>query len=316
MFPGEQLPPWTDTTSPINSLECRKYPHGKAAPLTEERRYVTWLKHWSRDKDDFASQHMLTNQQITVTSNNKPPLAQSGPRKFALLKDVVESQFCDVVVEVLKVYPGMMKEIYVTDYTANNNFYKYPEPGDKDEDEYGYQAGDEYGYLANHSANHKWQGPYGQHVLAVTLFHPHADAEIKEKDWIHIRNMRVTYGRSGSAHLEGKLHQDRRFLDRVDVMKISGDKARSNKDLANKLDEVRLRKDAYWKALYQRKPALRAPIEQPKELSKAKKKAKKRKRAEAEAEARLQEANMQQGEDRLQEKNGNGTYQDTYSPLH
>lgn len=314
VFPGIKLPQWTDDTAPIGRLEYTKFPKHATQPTLEEQKYVMWLKQWSRDKDEFTSQNVpMVQQSAALESTRSPPQAQPGSRKFALLKDVSDSLFCDVVAEVIKVHNGMMKEVYITDYTSNSKFYKYPEPGDQQDDQYGYQPGDEYGYLANTSANHQWKGPYGQHVLAVTLFPPHAGVELRERDFVHIRNMRVTYGRSGSAHLEGKLHQDRKFLDRIDIMKLSSEKVRSNKDLANKLDDFRLRKDAYWKALYQRKPALRAPIDQPKELSKAKKKAKKRKKAEAEAEAKLQEQTHEAGDDKLQEKNVNGMQFDSVS---
>jgi protection-of-telomeres protein 1 len=57
--------------------------------------------------------------------------------KFRLIQSVNYNDYCDIVVEVIKKFPnsnGNM-ELYVTDYTPNNNLYNYPDPDEADADD-------------------------------------------------------------------------------------------------------------------------------------------------------------------------------------
>ncbi|KAL8853913.1 MAG: hypothetical protein Q9221_001220 [Calogaya cf. arnoldii] len=123
--------------------------------------------------------------------------------KFALVKDVQVETFYDLLGQVVKIYPSNgVVELYITDYTSNSSLFNY-----------GWGHGDD-----ETSSLPKWRGPLGYHTLTVNLFPPHsyyAQGNVEQDQYVLLRNTRIKWSRD--AKLEGSLHTDRRYPDRVDI---------------------------------------------------------------------------------------------------
>jgi protection-of-telomeres protein 1 len=170
----------------------------------------------------------------------------SSAYKFSLIHKIQSDKFYDIVGEVVKTYPGGsgMFEVYITDYTTNENLFNY-EWGLPSDDLGDGAPGDEYGYLERR-ANPSWPGPYGRQTLRVALWPPHSTAAqdtIKEGDYVELRNVHIKLDQR--AQLEGAMHGDRRYPDRVCVRKM-------NKKDERCLDVLR-RKRAYSKKFEKQK---------------------------------------------------------------
>ncbi|KAI9765738.1 MAG: hypothetical protein M1840_007171 [Geoglossum simile] len=170
---------------------------------------------------------------VLSPSRNLPPIhqgssgsplqrQQASTHKFSLIHNVQSNKFYDVVGEVIKTYPSGsgVFEVYITDYTTNDNLFNYEwrPPSSDDFDCSG--PGDEYGYLERR-VKPSWPGPYGRQTLRVALWPPHstaAQSTIKEGDYVELRNVRVKLDQQ--AQLEGAMHGDRQYPDRVSIQKV------------------------------------------------------------------------------------------------
>jgi protection of telomeres protein 1 len=158
-------------------------------------------------------------------SRSLPPVPQLAPggRKFSLIKDVQIAKFYDIVGEVVKTFPnGSGLEVYVSDYTLNENLFNYEWSPPSLDDCGG--PGDEYGYIGRRT-NQSWPGPYGKLTLRVILWPPHstaAQSTVKEGDYVELKNVRIKFDRC--THLEGAIHGDRQFPDRINIRRIDDKK--------------------------------------------------------------------------------------------
>ncbi|KAI1635906.1 hypothetical protein F4809DRAFT_611790 [Biscogniauxia mediterranea] len=170
-------------------------------PGEKENEYVPWL-FYSIDKDvvpDAATFDLQVNQSRRVKD------------KFATLSSVSTGQFCDVIVHVVKEPYELldMTTLWVSDYTENENFYKFS--WDAAKDSVG-RDGDPYGYVNTTIPEAKgWPGPFGRRSMQVTCFEPHASyvrSEVKAGQWVRLRNLQIKFGRNAN-NLEGFLREDR-----------------------------------------------------------------------------------------------------------
>jgi len=147
----------------------------------------------------------------------QPQTASISNRKFSLIKDMAPNKFCDMVVEVIKIFSaqgGGFVELYLSDYTENRMLYDYPTPEEVASE--GGADGDPHSYLRTNKKD--WPGPWGQRVLKMEVQYPHAGfvhKSVKEGDYVHIRNARAKLGQSNK--LEGNLWADSRWPDRIDI---------------------------------------------------------------------------------------------------
>ena len=207
IFPAASIP-----TKPLTSGSPIKYlkePRGPN-PSKPEMQYATNICN-SRDRSTFtqsASSPILTQN----TSANR-----IWRDKFSLIKDISSDTYYDLVGQAVKTYSHHDRvELYLTDYTSNNLLFNY-EWGQDDQEGNG-REGDEYNYVPHSSTNRKWPGPFGKMTMTVTLWPPHAHfgrQNIKENDFLYLRNVHVKF--SQDSKLEGVLHSDRRYPDRIDV---------------------------------------------------------------------------------------------------
>ena len=225
VFPATSIP----EKAPSKNVQLEHIKEARASiPSSEIMLYAIYLCN-SRDRSSFTftapgppinpaavSQGLLADS--TPSSSKETSSALQGRRdKFSWIKDVVINVFYDVVGQVVKIFPSNgCVELYITDYTSNSLLYNY-EWGQEDGEALS-RDGDEYGYTPRASSRKKWPGPFGKMTLTVTLWPPHshfAQGNVKELDYVHIRNMRVKFSRD--AKLEGALHSDRKWPDRVDI---------------------------------------------------------------------------------------------------
>lgn len=129
-------------------------------------------------------------------------------KKMSLISDMTFNQFYHLVGEVVKTYWGTTDsvDLYVTDYTTNIDLYLYEESSTFD-------PSDGYG-----STKKRWAGPFGQKTIQIRCYEPHAQAarKLKEGDFVYLQNIRTKMSRMNK--LEGAIHQDDRYPEKVGVM--------------------------------------------------------------------------------------------------
>ena len=213
------------------------------APSLAEMEYAIFLCN-SRDRSTFRK----TSQSLFASADVSPPqtnsiIQTSAPRlsrdKFSIIKDVQIDKYYDLVGQVVKIYPSNGNvELYITDYTSNPLLYNYVW-GCPAEQDVNSREGDEFGYAPRSSVNGKWPGPFGQLTLTVTLWPDHcyfAQSNVKENHFVYLRNVRIRY--SKDKKVEGSMHTDRKYPDKVDVSIIRdhGDDERVKNVLRRKME--------------------------------------------------------------------------------
>lgn len=277
VFPAESIPVKapSSTVLPLKSVKLAR----GFAPTTSEMHYAITLCN-SRDRSTFTTPSSPPTGLTIKTIPFDAPSTLPSRDKFSLIKDVNVDTFYNLVGQVVKLYPNNGRvELYVTDYTKNCLVWDYPEPDNGNDIS---REGDGYGHTADTSANRKWNGPYGKMTLIVTLWGNSAyfvQQNIKENDFVHLRNVHIKFSRD--AKVEGALHNDRRYPDRIDVTVLKPD------DDDDRVKDVLRRKRDYWKKfnnkaedlVHQTTARKRKSVDDAKPLSKNQ--AKKRRRQES-----------------------------------
>ena len=225
-----QLPHRKDLRSPVLSVPEMLY----AIELCNQH-----------DRNLFTSTSATPSSPATLASCDVTSATQAPRDKFALVQDLEVATYRDLVGQVVKMYPHSdREEIYVTDYTFNNLLWNYnPEHEDLG------REGDDYGYLPRRAENKKWPGPWGKQTLTVALWSPHAQwarSNVEVGDFVRLRNVHIK--RSQDAKLEGVLHTDQRYPDRIEISLI---KIHEEDD---HVKDVLRRKRDYWKKYKQQHP--------------------------------------------------------------
>lgn len=208
-------------------LQCMKA-NGSSPPTQEQMRYAIELCS-SRDRSTYGTSPVAFKQSSTdptQTPSGSAPTSSSIVRrdKFALIKDVQVEKYYDLVVQVVKIYPSNgVVELYVTDYTTNHSLFNYAWGHDDDE----------------YSEKPKWRGPLGKQTLTVSLFPPHsyhAQNSVGEDDYVFLRNTRIKTSKDGGK-MEGSLHTDKYYPDRVDITVLKDHTDDRMKDLLRRKRE-------------------------------------------------------------------------------
>jgi len=249
-FPAQTIPDGAKKKLPVS------FPTPRAAPpaAPELLSVILLYNYWRNDSGVASTSYPPAQSNSTSSTSYTAPgnsdvvkigvPVQHGPRRrFALLEALQPQCFYDIVGEVVKKYAGSFGDkctLYVTDYTVNEAFYNY-EWGNEEKKEIEGQEGDEYGYSRAHRKQAKdWKGPLGKRTIQVTLWAPNgawADQNVNEGDYVALRNMNA---QMRNGFLEGIVHGDRRYLEKVDVELI--------RDLSDaKVAEVKRRKKDYYK---------------------------------------------------------------------
>ena len=240
------------------------------APSFAEMRYATNL-YESRDSSLCVEPVPVPMDSSTASSSaGSGPAALPWRDKYALIKDIAFDKYCDLVGQVVKIYPHSDRvELYLTDYTANNLLFNY-EWGQDDEDE-SVREGDAYNYVPRFSSSKKWPGPFGKMTLTITLWPPHAyfsRQNVKENDYVFLRNVHIKF--SKDSKLEGVLHSDRRYPDRIDVTILKDNESddRVKDVLRRKRDYTKKFQKSSEELVAEARGLKRKHAEEPKTLSK------------------------------------------------
>lgn len=206
--------------------------------------------------------------------------------KFKLVKDLQNRVFSDICVEVVRKFPNQFGqcELYVTDYTANEQNFYYAPPEEKANSLV--RDGDQFGY--NGPPKRDWPGPYGFLVFKVNLVDPHASfarEHVSEGDMIAMENVKIKV-MPNNSRLEGDMWPDQNNYSKVQVRHLP----RQRKEIMDLL----LRKNEYMaarQALIENHGKVADDNAQPKSKGMKKKDKKKRKlEAQQQAEALQQQA--------------------------
>jgi protection of telomeres protein 1 len=159
-------------------------------------------------------------------------------KKFRLIKDVSDGMFADLLVRIVKKFVNSSDsaELYVTDYTENRDLFYRPHPSEDPKRELLGRDGDAYAYIT--STSREWEGPYGYFALNVKLWQPHAaaaDREFQEGDIAFLTNVKIKY--SPSSKLEGSIHSDWKYPDKVCIIKPDGRAMSAISDLNQRQQE-------------------------------------------------------------------------------
>lgn len=265
-----------------NKLQCRGVPMQVNMLSQPEQDYIMDLK---PDMQPALKQLEDRNQNIAEQQAMKRLNAPEQPRekrhkpntmsncglKFRLVKELVAPNFyADVCGFVVKSIPTQYgSDLYLTDYTPNEQMRRYPPPEEEDFDEG--RDGDDFQYTG--PKKKAWPGPYEFLILKVNVKPPHAtfvNHEVREGDLVRLFNMKCRI--SPDAKLEGDLWPDHLNPERVRVLKVS------NRTIPEVVALLR-RKDQYWASREQKLAAKQ--VENKETLSrKQKKKLKKLEKAQ------------------------------------
>ncbi|KAL5337769.1 hypothetical protein BJX70DRAFT_226916 [Aspergillus crustosus] len=219
----------------------------------------------SSAKPDFAQ--IVASKSVSTTQQ----------RSFALLKDVEERRFYDIIGEIVKIHgnDGDKATLYLTDYTENENLFFYKSDNDAEPD-YG-REGDYYNYIPR--PRKKWDGPSGRMTIQITLWEPHASfvrGNFKVSDVVRLKNVRIKGSRVEGATLEGVIHTNRDNPDSVNTFQA---------DLKNdsRVQQFFARKEEYWQS--HPRPQKRKADEDAEQPSKKSSSRKKRTKAEPKKES-------------------------------
>lgn len=164
-----------------------------------------------------------------VNFGTTPKKSSYNSRKEALIQDIVDFKFYNLVGEVVKMFwQDNAMDLYITDYTSNEGLFLYTDPNDPDMIGFGPSAPN-------------WKGPYGQITLLIRLWDnhvSHARQNLHEGDFVHLQNVRIKM--SPESKLEGVMNGDKLYPNRVCVHKLL-DPRQKNELLARKADYMRSR---------------------------------------------------------------------------
>ena len=261
------------------SIICVNLP-SNVLPEVDAQLYAMFLKARYGKANDIAvkaepvaqSTHVQTLAKAPTLPTKIPPPAVHNPgvsllgrsQKFSLIQDVQPDKFYDMVVEIVKLFPsrfGDSAEVYVTDYTVNDNLFNYQDPEDSTK---AGRDGDDFSYISTSTKN--WPGPWGKRVLCIEVRYPHLaylQQHVKVGDCVELKNVRVKHSRQ--TRLEGNMFPDNRTPEKILVAKVDARKFDSGMDFLE-------RKEAYW--------GKRRPPEAKTTDKKMSKRAEKRKKAE------------------------------------
>lgn len=212
------------------------------APSLEQIKYAKAILALE-DSTQWLAPARSTALQINATIAANGGTARPFPTKSRLVSDLEipfnNRQYVDLTVEVRRTYETDMRlELSVTDYTENQHLYDYVH-GTPDH-EPSFDPGDPYGYTAD---KRSWPGPWGKKTLTVVLWEPHRTFALKKVGlgaFVNLRNVHIKMDNQG-AKLEGVLHGDHLYPDKILVSPLRSGDARSN----NELKELLRRKCVY-----------------------------------------------------------------------
>ncbi|KAF4760343.1 hypothetical protein HAV15_008310 [Penicillium sp. str.  len=188
------------------------------------------------------------------------PVPESGGLPCVPIGSAKVRLLCQLLGQVvtLNTYDSEKCQLYLTDFTENEELVNYKKPGE-DDDESG-PEGDRFNYVQKKK---NWPGPWGKLTIQVTLWEPHATyarEHLKAGDIALLTYARIKEGRGG---LEASVHEDRRFPEKIHVRKM-------NDDSDERVQELMNRRTEYWKIHGEPKPDTKKAKKKEQETSRIK----------------------------------------------
>ncbi|KAJ5610981.1 hypothetical protein N7510_007700 [Penicillium lagena] len=178
--------------------------------------------------------------QASRTAENATPAGnitarKPGTRPFTLIKDAQRNTITQLLGQVVKMntYDSEKAILQITDYTSNPLLIDYKSNNDEGPE------GDTYNHLSLNRNN--WPGPWGQMVMQVTLWEPHASyarENVKVGDILLFTYVHVKMRRASDI-LEAVVHEDVRYKEKIHVRLCQGGHDERTQEL------LRRRKE-YW----------------------------------------------------------------------
>ena len=261
VFPLSKIPANVPQSEPAY-LKFLKDPKA-ISPSEEEMRYAFELCKRVSDQSpsmtSSAVESFTSGQQgsssawtsVSPTSSSRPVITKSTPRrdKFSLIEDIKADTFYDLTGQVVKSYPGNgVVELYLSDYTSNQLLYDYLWGEDGGDDNNSTDNND-LSFSRTSYYDKKWPGPYGKYTLTVTLWPPHsyfAQNSVQENDIVCLRNIHIRWSKGNK--LEGVIHTDKIYPDRVGISVIGDSEKETNEKVKNLLKRKLEYKRSFEKA--------------------------------------------------------------------
>lgn len=244
VLPFKQIPTSLSTAARAPWKSYRYDTGAGTIPTEIETRYVMSVSGHTQEMELPSDNEFETRTKAAMTVRDK----------FSLLKDVENEKFYNILGQVVRMFDsgGDRMTIYLSDYTANTNFYNYAWGGDGSA---AGRDGDEYGYIKNKKKEDKqWPGPFGKMTIQMTLFDGHAAYvrnEVKDDQWVFLSNVQIKYGRTGGL-LEGFLRGDQGAFEGKIQVRIMKEAEDPDENDARWKEGVR-RKYDWWKNFKQQR---------------------------------------------------------------
>lgn len=189
-----------------------------------------------------ALQQRPKHNQEVVTSAQPPTkrlkISGSFGRKFKLVEELQPQMYADICGVVVKKFPAQWGcDLYITDYTSNDQMRYYPRPEEETSTE---RDGDTFGYSG--PPKREWPGPYEWLVLKVNLKYPHAsyaNEYLNEGDYALLRNVICKMSREGVPRLEADLWPESDAPAKLKIMRLT------DRSLPE-IQKLQQRKEKYW----------------------------------------------------------------------
>lgn len=211
-------------------------------PDQKEDEYVLWLYNKIGNVADREQVASRAEQTLNVKD------------RFTLLQNVEVRKFADLIVQVVKEpYDlGDTVTLWVSDYTENSEFFHKTNSDSDWKDGEPIRDGDAYGYTNKWSkpktsmvADEKWLGPYGKRSIQLMCWEPHAGfirANVRVRDWLHLRNVEIRRGRVSVTNIEGVLRTDRHHPSKLYVRVLDPEADRETLD-PRLIEAIRRKRD-------------------------------------------------------------------------
>ena len=216
VFPQDSIPPDVETLG-SGSVNVRSV-GSSTFPSRPEVEYAIYLAS-TKDTSNVMRPAPATSLEVSniMKAAGGQPIASHD--RFTLVENLKLSErkylFADLLAEIRRFYVTDNRvELSVTDYTGHPNLFNYVFGCDGDGVE-----GDSFGYIKEKYET--WPGPWGQMTILVTLWDVHATyarENLKNGSFVFLRNVQISTGRDGNK-MEGNIRGDRRYPDRVNVVK-------------------------------------------------------------------------------------------------
>lgn len=216
--------------------------HGMRERLTpEEQSYIIQLKEQMQVEPKAAP---IAAPTAAPDFTTRVMQAAVGRQKLKTIKELRGDVYSDLCVQVVKKFPTPHNghfgcELYVTDYTENDQMFYYRAPEEPTD---AWRDGDSFGY--NQPSRKDWPGPYGFLVLKIELAHPHAGfaiSKLTEGDVVFLQNVRPKLS-GGNSRLEANMWTDSLNPEKIQIQKIPLQQQQSRREVLGLME----RRAQYW----------------------------------------------------------------------